>query len=98
MDDARLERQIRFILEIDKLKAVIRRTPLLHGNRRETSPEHSWHLALMAILLAEYANAPVDTGRVIRMVLIHDIVEIDAGDTYIYDQGAALDKRERAMR
>jgi len=91
----RLERQIAFILEIDKLKAVIRRTYLMNVDRAENTAEHSWHLAMMAILLAEHANEPVDVARVVKMVLIHDIVEIDAGDTYFYDSTAALDKVER---
>jgi putative hydrolase of HD superfamily len=94
----RLNRQIGFILEIDKLKSVIRRTYLLNTDRAENTAEHSWHLAIMAILLAEYANEPVDVGRVVKMVLVHDLVEIDAGDTYIYDAAAERDKvaRERA--
>src|SRR5207244_12982906 len=91
----RLDLQIRFILEIDKLKAIIRRTYLLHVDRAENTAEHSWHLAIMAILLAEHANEPVDVARVIKMVLVHDIVEIDAGDTYFYDATAALDKSDR---
>jgi putative hydrolase of HD superfamily len=92
----RLARQLNFILELDKLKSVYRRTYLLDETRSENSAEHSWHLALMAIVLAEHANEPLDVGKVIRMVLIHDIVEIDAGDTYIYDvQG---DKAERERR
>ena len=95
MDNERFEQQIRFILEIDKLKTIIRRTYLLNADRAENTAEHSWHLAMMAILLAEHANQPVDVGRVIKMVLVHDIVEIDAGDTYFYDAAAALDKSER---
>ena len=91
----RLEQQIGFVLEIDKLKTILRRTYLLHVDRCENTAEHSWHLAIMAILLAEHANEPVDVCRVIKMVLIHDIVEIDAGDTYLYDASAALDKMER---
>jgi putative hydrolases of HD superfamily len=93
--DERLEQQIRFILEIDKLKNVLRRTYLLNEDRMENTAEHSWHLAMMAILLSEHANEPVDVKRVVKMVLVHDIVEIDAGDTYIYDSVAALDKARR---
>ncbi len=98
MDNERFEQQIRFILEIDKLKTIMRRTYLLNADRAENTAEHSCHLAIMAILLAEHANEPVDVARVVKMVLIHDIVEIDAGDTYFYDTTAALDKaaRERA--
>lgn len=94
----RLERQLDFILEIDRLKSVLRQTPLADGSRLENSAEHSWHLALMAVLLAEYADAPVDLLRVIKMILVHDLVEIDAGDTYCYDEQACRDKarRERA--
>src|SRR5436309_14613445 len=95
MDNDRFERQIRFILEIDKLKGILRRTYLLNVDRAENTAEHSWHLAIMAILLAEHANEPVDVARVVKMVLIHDIVEIDAGDTYCYDTEAALNKAER---
>ena len=95
MDDKRFEQQIRFILEIDKLKTILRRTYLLNADRSENTAEHSWHLAIMAILLAEHANEPVDVARVVKMVLVHDIVEIDAGDTYFYDKAAALDKSKR---
>ena len=92
----RLARQLYFVLELDKLKSVYRRTYLIDGTRSENSAEHSWHLALLAMVLAEHANEPLDVGKVIRMVLIHDIVEIDAGDTYIYD--AQDDKPEREQR
>src|SRR5256714_5430260 len=95
MDNERFEQQVRFILEIDKLKTILRRTYLINADRAENTAEHSWHLAIMAILLAEHANEPVDVARVVKMVLIHDIVEIDAGDTYFYDAAAALDKAER---
>jgi putative hydrolase of HD superfamily len=98
MDPDRFEKQLRFILEIDKLKTVSRRTYLLNADRSENTAEHSWHLAMMAILLSEHANEPVNVARVVRMVLIHDIVEIDAGDTYYYDPVASLDKSEREQR
>src|SRR5688572_33339231 len=91
----RLDSQITFLLEIDKLKTVLRRTYLINEDRRENTAEHSWHLAMMAMLLAEYSNEPVDVSRVVKMVLVHDIVEIDAGDTYFYDAAATLDKGER---
>ena len=94
-NNERFDRQIAFILEVDKLKSIIRRTYLLNIDRAENTAEHSWHLAIMAILLAEHANEPVDLARVVKMVLIHDIVEIDAGDTYFYDATAAKDKAER---
>src|SRR5262245_66188229 len=95
MDNERFERQIQFILEVDKLKTILRRTYLLNADRAENTAEHSWHLAIMAILLAEHANEPINVPRVVKMVLVHDIVEIDAGDTYFYDTAAAVDKAER---
>lgn len=98
MDQHRLDRQLAYILELDGLKNVKRQSYLLSQKRRENTAEHSWHLAVMAPVLAEYADAPVDVGRVIRMVLIHDIVEIDAGDTYCYDAVRHFDKAERESR
>lgn len=91
----RLEQQIAFILEIDKVKNIYRQTYLADKNRKENDAEHSWHLALMAILLKEYAEEEVDVLKVMTMVLIHDLVEIDAGDTYAYDAKGAETKRER---
>lgn len=91
----RLARQLQFILEIDKLKSVYRRTYLIDGERHENSAEHSWHLAMLALLLAEHANEPLDVAKVVKMVLVHDIVEIDAGDTYIYDAQGDKVERER---
>jgi putative hydrolases of HD superfamily len=88
----RFRRQIEFILEVDRLKEVYRQSYLLHADRHENSAEHSWHLAIAALLLSEYANQPIDTSRVIRMALIHDLVEIDAGDTFIYDTTGNLEK------
>ena len=85
MNTERLDRQIAFILEIDKLKSVLRRSYLLNENRRENTAEHSWHLSVMALPLAEHASDDVNTLRVLKMLLVHDIVEIDSGDTYIYD-------------
>jgi putative hydrolase of HD superfamily len=93
--DDRLTQQIGFILEIDKLKSVLRQTLLVDRSRRENTAEHSWHLAMMAIALADYADRPVDIGRVIRMLLVHDLVEIDAGDTFVYDVAANRDKAAR---
>lgn len=95
MGSDRLCDQVRFILEIDKLKGVLRRTYLVDGTRRENSAEHSWQVAVMAIVLAEHANEPVDAGRVARMLLVHDIVEVDAGDTFVYDTAGAESKAER---
>ncbi|RQO32124.1 phosphohydrolase [Taibaiella sp. KBW10] len=85
MNLAKLQQQIDFIKEIDKVKYIQRKTKLFHSDRNENDAEHSWHLAVMAIMLSEYSNEPVDLLKVVKMVLIHDIVEIDAGDTFIYD-------------
>ena len=95
MQDNRLSQQIQFIVEIDKLKGVLRQTLLTDSSRRENSAEHSWHLAMMAMLLSEYAPAPVNVLQVIKMLLIHDLVEIDAGDTFCYDVQGNLGKAER---
>jgi len=98
MNRKRFEQQVKFILEVDKLKQIYRQSIITGANREENDAEHSWHLALMAMILAEYANEDgLDILKVIKMVLIHDIVEIDAGDTFIYDtEGfASKDKRER---
>ncbi len=94
----RLRKQLEFIREIDKAKTVLRRSVLLDRSRRENDAEHSWHLAVMAILLVEYANEPVDLLKVVKMLLIHDLVEIDAGDTYAYDAKGHEDKYEREQR
>lgn len=80
-----LLKQIDFIKEIDKIKYIQRRTKLFNSDRRENDAEHSWHLAMMTIVLAEHSDEPIDVLKVLKMVLIHDIVEIDAGDTFIYD-------------
>ncbi len=89
-----LFKQIAFIKEIDKLKYIERQTRLLNSNRRENDAEHSWHLAMMAIVLQQHANEEVDVLKVVKMVLIHDIVEIDAGDTFIYDNLKSHDNSE----
>jgi putative hydrolase of HD superfamily len=91
----RLEQQLHFVLEIDRLKQILRQTLVSDGSRRENSAEHSWHLAMMAILLCEYSNQFIDTLRTVKMLLIHDLVEIDAGDTYCYDEAAMVGKEER---
>jgi putative hydrolase of HD superfamily len=83
--DGDLEKQVRFVVELDKLKRVHRRTLLMDGSRHENDAEHSWHLALMAIVLCGYARESVDMLKVLKMALLHDIVEIDAGDTFCYD-------------
>lgn len=94
MDD-RLQRQINFILEIDKEKNIFRQTHLSGHGRNENDAEHAWHMAVMAYLLREYANEPVDIARVMLMCLTHDVVEIDAGDTYAYDTEALATQRAR---
>ncbi|MBD0269757.1 MAG: HD domain-containing protein [Cyanobacteria bacterium Co-bin8] len=91
----RLRQQIDFICEIDRLKTILRQTLLMDGSRQENSAEHSWHLALMALTLAEYAPLKVDITQAIKQLLIHDLVEIDAGDTFCYDAAANLNKAER---
>ena len=91
----RLEKQLAFSLEIDKEKNILRQTHLSGHGRRENDAEHAWHMSLMAYLLREYANEPVDIGRVIVMCLIHDIVEIDAGDTSAYDPAGLETQKAR---
>lgn len=93
--DERLQKQLDFILELDRLKYITRQSYVADGSRHENDSEHSWHLALMAMLLSEYANEPVDVLHVVKMVLIHDAVEIDAGDTYAYDDAGNATKRQR---
>ncbi|MDI5965005.1 HD domain-containing protein [Streptantibioticus silvisoli] len=94
----RLRRQIEFVMEVDRLKNVFRQSPLLSAGRKENDAEHSWHLALMTLVLAEYADEPVDVGRVMSLVVVHDLVEIYAGDTFIYDTEALRDQDEREQR
>jgi putative hydrolases of HD superfamily len=91
----RLRQQLAFLVEADRLKTVLRRSPLVAADRRENDAEHSWHLALLAIVLAEYADEPVDLGHVLRLVIVHDLVEIHAGDTFLYDDELAASQRER---
>jgi putative hydrolase of HD superfamily len=93
-----LLQQVGFIKEIDKLKYIYRRTKLLNSDRQENDAEHSWHLALMAIVLAEHSNEQVDILKVLKMVLIHDIVEIDAGDTFIYDPAKNHDNTKEELK
>jgi putative hydrolase of HD superfamily len=93
--DSRTERQLAFIQELDRLKGVLRQTRVLDGARQENSAEHSWHLALCAVLLAEHAPAGTDLLRVVKMVLVHDVVEIDAGDAFAYDPAINVGKEAR---
>ena len=94
MEIENLLKQIEFIKEVDKLKYILRKTKLFNSDRNENDAEHSWHLALMAMVLVEHANFPVDLLKVMKMLLIHDIVEIDAGDTFIYDAQKNHDNTE----
>lgn len=93
--DERLKKQLDFALEIDKEKNVLRQTHLSGHGRRENDAEHAWHMAIMAYLLREYSNEPVDIAKVMLMCLIHDVVEIDAGDTYAYDAEAKKTQQAR---
>ncbi|MGP4079844.1 HD domain-containing protein [Pseudalkalibacillus sp. R45] len=96
MDITRLQQQMGFLIEIDKLKNVLRQTHITGEVRQENDAEHSWHLAMMALILDEYANEKgIDILHVIKMLLIHDLVEIDAGDTFAYDEKGYEDKDER---
>ncbi len=94
----RLKKQIDFILEIDKEKNIFRQTTLTGYTRRENDAEHAWHMAIMAYLLREHSNEPIDIAKVMLMCLIHDVVEIDAGDAYAYDEAALAHQKEREDR
>lgn len=95
----RLEKQLALLIELDKLKSVLRRTRVKSAEGRlENSGEHSWHVALMAVLMEEHANAPVDICRVMKMLLIHDVVEIDAGDMFVYDTAASKEQIEKEIK
>jgi len=94
----RFQKQLDFIIEIDRAKQILRRTLLTDGSRRENDAEHSWHIAVMAMILQEHAADSLDLSRTLQMLLIHDIVEIDAGDTFSYDEKAQADKAEREAK
>ena len=94
----RLEQQFDFFREIDKEKLIQRQNYLTGGERKENDAEHAWHMSVMAVLLSEYANEKIDVLKVVTMILIHDIVEIDAGDTYAYDEDGKATQRERELR
>ncbi len=96
--DPRIAAQLTFLIEVDRLKTVLRQSPLVAAERKENDAEHSWHLALMVILLAEHADEPVDVGHTVKLVVVHDLVEIHAGDTPLYDDVGARtqEARERA--
>ena len=91
----RLDQQLRFTAEIDKMTSILRRTMLIDGSRRENDAEHSWHIAVMALIFEEYATEPVDISRAIKMCVVHDLIEIYAGDTFAYDAAGNKDKAER---
>ena len=93
--NTRLSQQIDFIMEMDRLKAVLRQTTTPSAQRRENTAEHSWHLAIMGLVLEDQSPAPVDRAKVLCMLLLHDVVEIDAGDTFAYDQSGHADKTKR---
>ena len=94
----RIEEQLNFIREIDKEKEIFRQTYLADGSRKENDAEHAWHMAIMTMLLSEYANEKIDVLKTVGMLLIHDIVEIDAGDTYAYDENAKKTQHEREKK
>lgn len=98
MDKERLKKQLEFIIEVDKLKQIYRQTLLMDGSRNENDAEHSWHLALMAMVLQEYSpKKDLDITKVLKMLLIHDLVEIYAGDTFCYDEKANWNKNQREL-
>lgn len=92
---SRIEKQFEFFREIDKEKFITRQTYLTDGERKENDAEHAWHMAVMAVILSEYANERIDVLKTVTMLLIHDLVEIDAGDTYAYDEEGSRTKRQR---
>lgn len=99
MDFSRFHKQLEFITEIDKLKKIFRNTILMDASRRENDAEHTWHMAVCAMLFTEYANEKnLDMLKVLKMIMIHDVVEIDAGDTFAYDDKGHLDKEEREQK
>lgn len=95
--DERLRKQFTFLIEVDQLKAILRQSPLAAVQRRENDAEHSWHLAMMVVLLAEYSDEPIDVGHTVQLVIIHDLIEIYAGDTPLYDGAAGVDQQEREV-
>ena len=99
MVNSRLVQQIGFIREVDRLKEIFRQTVLINSRRAESDAEHSWHICLMVLVLAEHANSPgLDVLRVLKMLLVHDIVEIDAGDTFAYDTARMADQHAREVK
>ncbi len=97
MINERLNKDIQFIIELDKMKSILRQTSLIDGSKRENDAEHSWHISVMAMILSEYANEKIDVCKVIKMLLVHDLVEIYAGDTFCYDKEGNKSKKEREL-
>lgn len=97
-NDERMDKQFEFLRELDKEKFIGRQTYLTDAKRKENDAEHAWHMAVMALLLSEYSNEPIDVLRTISMILIHDVVEIDAGDTYAYDEEGKNTQHEREQK
>lgn len=95
--DQRLREQLTFLVEVDQMKAVVRQSPLACAQRRENDAEHSWHLAMMVLILAEYSDEPIDVGHTVALVVAHDLVEVYAGDTPLYDSAAGADQRQREL-
>ena len=93
--NVRLDQQLKFTAEIDKMTSILRRTMLIDGSRRENDAEHSWHIAIMALLFTEYTVEPVDVSRAVKMCVVHDLIEIYAGDTFAYDVKGNMDKAQR---
>lgn len=98
MNNDKLLKDIEFIVELDKMKTILRQTTLIDKSKRENDAEHSWHISVMAMILSEYANEEVDVCKVIKMLLVHDLVEIYAGDTFCYDIEGNKDKKERETK
>ncbi|MCL2560656.1 MAG: HD domain-containing protein, partial [Turicibacter sp.] len=94
---SKLEKQLNFIIEIDKVKSILRKTTLFHEDRVENDAEHSWTICMMALILQEYSDVVIDVDRVVKMLLIHDIVEIDVGDVYLYDVNRAATKEKESV-
>ncbi|HEY8362545.1 MAG TPA: HD domain-containing protein [Tissierellaceae bacterium] len=97
MTDERLMKDIKFIVELDKMKSILRQTSLIGKDQREDDAQHSWHIAVMAMVLGEYSNVKLDICKVIKMLLVHDLVEIYAGDTFCYDKKGNESKKEREI-
>jgi putative hydrolase of HD superfamily len=95
--DERLRAQLTFLVEVDQLKTILRQSPLAAADRRENDAEHSWHLAMMVVILAEHSDEPIDVGHTVQLVLLHDLVEIYAGDTPLYDSAAGVDQHQREV-